>query len=107
MNLTAKEILEIIKECKGSVQSLEIKKGAVSVVFNSTQIEAKNSTSVPPKSEENESVNNLPFDFSSSQASQEESEQQMIDDLKVVDPLKYEELLALGELENGQDDSGS
>lgn len=110
MNLTANEIINIIKECKGFVQSFSISEnGTVSVVFNSTPIEAKNSTSPPPKQDDDksESTTFLPFDESPIEAAEEELEQDMIEELKMRDPLKFEELIALGELTNVKDDSGS
>ena len=107
MNLTANEIINIIKECKGSVQSFSISEGTVSVVFNSTPIEAKNSTSTPPKQDDDKSEStSLPFDESPIEAAEEELEQDMIEELKMRDPLKFEELIALGELTNVKDDSG-
>lgn len=102
MNLTAKDISEIIKNCKDSgVSEITFGKGTFRIVFASKPIEQNSPPQQPSSGEKSEFKDKNEVVFSDHPVKPEmEHEQTLVDELMISDPEKFEELVASGELIN-------
>lgn len=99
MNLTAKEICEIILSCKAaSVERIEIEGSRVVVQFTKQIVE------LPPQAltqnHAAKEVDLTPIQLTPETTSLEDTLRDELEELKISDPSRYEELLASGELIN-------
>lgn len=111
MNLTAEQIITIIKECKGSVAKLKLSKNSIEVDFLSKPIEQQEipASEQPTPEEKNseQSTEKPKVIFHPEKDPEEEKEEELLDNLMIEDPLRHEELIAMGELEDVEKDRGS
>jgi len=97
MNLTAKELCEIILACK-EAHVTELKIGDIHIVFSAKPIVADN-TPVPKPLETEQAENFTPIkvdEFSTNPKVEDEKTE--IEELQISDPVRYEEMLGRGEL---------
>lgn len=100
MNLTASEICEIINCCKNSpVSEIDMSEGKLRIVFFSNPIEST-STTLKPNEVAVSSSGEANFTFE--EDSKEMDLQELVEELQIADPAKYEELVGLGELVDGE-----
>lgn len=98
MNLTAKELCEIIEACdKAKVTSLKI--GDIEVVFDTKPIAAKNSPVQQPSSTDQGQEISNPIKFEEISTNPEvEDAKDSFEELHISDPSRFEELVGQGEL---------
>lgn len=110
MSLTPEAIINIIEKCKGHVKSLEITGKSIKVVFVEPHQPADTPPSthnqgqslpdnVPDIPEEKNLVKNLSEGIDSDKA----ETQDLIDEIAIMEPHKYEALIALGEVESAEE----
>lgn len=102
MNLTAKELCEIIKVCENShVVALEIKGNYIKVAFCSKPIEQSTPDSKPLEPEESIIANPIILQQKETDSVLSDSVD-YVEELQISDPVLYEELIARGELVDGK-----
>ena len=103
LNLTAKEIVEIITACKGAVKSLEINDGLLKVEFTESHKPVEDTPSTQNQGlatdeiDSKEDFENNPTDAS------KESTERLLEELNITDPSAMEDLIVMREVENVAD----